>query len=152
MPPSSELLTLAMLAGSLAVAAGMVWVAVRQQALERRLTATTGDPRILERLTSVERELGAMGGRLEHLAGRVDRIGEETQRCLRRVGIVRYDAFKELGGHLSFSLALLDARQDGVVVSVLNDRNGARAYAKPVAGGRSTITLSEEEQRAITQS
>lgn len=152
MPPSSELLTLAMLAVSVAVASGLVWVAVKVQALERRLTATTGDPRVLERLASVERELGAVGGRLDHLAGRTDRVGEETQRCLRRVGIVRYDAFKELGGHLSFSLALLDARQDGVVVSVLNDRNGARAYAKPVAGGRSTITLSEEEQRAITQS
>jgi len=145
-------LTLAMLAVSLAVAAGLVWVAAKVHSLERRLTAATGDPRVLERLTTVERELGAAGGRLDHLAGRVDRIGEETQRCLRRVGIVRYDAFKELGGHLSFSLALLDARQDGVVVSVLNDRHGARAYAKPVAGGRSTITLSEEEQRAITQS
>jgi hypothetical protein len=152
MPPSNELLTLAMLAVSLAVAAGLVWVAAKVHSLERRLTAATGDPRVLERLTTVEREQGAVGGRLDHLAGRVDRIGEETQRCLRRVGIVRYDAFKELGGHLSFSLALLDARQDGVVVSVLNDRNGARAYAKPVAGGRSTITLSEEEQRAITQS
>jgi hypothetical protein len=50
---------------------------------------------------------------------------------------------------LSFSLALLDSRQDGIVLSVLNDREGARAYAKPVAGGRSTFTLSEEEQRAI---
>ena len=152
MPPSSELLTLGMLAVSLAVAAGLVWVALKVQALERRLTATTGDPRLLERLASVERELSAVGGRLDHLSGRADRIGEDMQRCLRRVGIVRYDAFKELGGHLSFSLALLDARQDGVVVSVLNDRNGARAYAKPVAGGRSTVTLSEEEQRAITQS
>ena len=152
MSPSSDVLTLGMLAVSVAVAAGFVWVALKVQTLERRLTATTGDPRLLERLASVERELGAVGGRLDHLAGRADRIGEDMQRCLRRVGIVRYDAFKELGGHLSFSLALLDARQDGVVVSVLNDRNGARAYAKPVAGGRSTITLSEEEQRAITQS
>jgi len=152
MPPSSAVLTLATLAVSLAVAAGLVLVAIRVQKLERRLAAATGDPRLLERLASVERELSAVGGRLDHLAGRADRLGEETQRSLRRVGIVRYDAFKELGGHLSFSLALLDAHQDGVVLSVLNDRNGARAYAKPVAGGRSTLTLSEEEQRAITQS
>ena len=110
MSPSIDALTLGMLAVSLAVGAGFVWVALKVQALERRLTATTGDPRLLERLASVERELGAVGGRLDHLTGRAERIGEDMQRCLRRVGIVRYDAFKELGGHLSFSLALLDAR------------------------------------------
>lgn len=152
MLPSSELLALAMLAVSLVLGAGLVVMTVRVQSLERRLSAATGDPRLLERVASLERDLGAVAGRIEHLGGRTDRLNDDTQRCLRRVGIVRYDAFKELGGHLSFSLALLDGRQDGVVISVLNDRNGARAYAKPVAGGRSTVTLSEEEQRAITES
>jgi hypothetical protein len=152
MLPSSELLALALLAVSLVLGAGVVVMAVRVHSLERRLGAATGDPRLLERVASLERDLGAMGGRIEHLVGRTDRLTDDAQRCLRRVGIVRYDAFQELGGHLSFSLALLDGRQDGVVISVLNDRNGARAYAKPVAGGRSAVTLSEEEQRAITES
>jgi len=152
MLPSSEWLTFAMLAVSLALGAGLIVMAVKMQALERRLAAATGDPRLLERVASLERDLGAVGGRIEHLTGRTDRLGDDSQRCLRRVSVVRYDAFKELGGHLSFSLALLDGRRDGVVISVLNDRNGARAYAKPVADGRSTVTLSEEEQRAITES
>lgn len=152
MPFSTELLIFGTLIVSLVVAVGLALVAVRVRALEHRLLATTGDPRVLERLASAEEEMNALGARLERLRGKTDRLSEDAQRCLRRVGIVRYDAFKELGGHLSFSLALLDARQDGVVLSVLNDRNGARAYAKPIAGGRSTLTLSEEEQRAITQS
>ncbi len=152
MPPSGEIVTVATLIVSVVLAASMVWIAVRVEALTRRLAAVTGDPGVLERLASVERELDALSRRLEHQTARTDRLGEETQRCLQQVGIVRYDAFKELGGHLSFSLALLNAREDGVVLSVLNDREGARAYAKPVTGGRSTFTLSEEEQRAITQS
>lgn len=150
--PSSELLTFAMLAVSVALGAGVIVMAIKVQALERRLAAATGDPRLLERVASLERDLGAVGGRIEHLSVRADRLGDDAQRCLKRIGVVRYDAFKELGGHLSFSLALLDGRRDGVVISVLNDRNGARAYAKPVADGRSTVTLSEEEQRAITDS
>jgi hypothetical protein len=152
MSPGGEIFALAALVVSLALAVALIVVVGRTRGLERRLAAMTGDPRILERLTTLEREVSALSGRLEHVEVKTDRLGEEAQRCLRRVGIVRYDAFKELGGHLSFSLALLDGRRDGVVLSVLNDRNGARAYAKPVAGGRSTLTLSEEEQRAITQS
>lgn len=152
MPPSAELLSVAALGVSVVVAASMVWIAIRVEALTRRLAAVSGDPGVLERLASVERERDALSHRLENLTSKTDRLGEESQRYLQRVSVVRYDAFKELGGHLSFSLALLDARQDGVVLSVLNDRAGAHAYAKPVSGGRSTFTLSEEEQRAISQS
>jgi hypothetical protein len=124
-------------------------LAMRVRTLSHSLAAAGGDPKVLERLSASEHELGAALRRIEHLGGRLDRFGEQTQRCLQQIGLVRYDAFKELGGHLSFSLALMDSRRDGVVLSVLNDREGARAYAKPVSGGRSTFTLSEEEQRAI---
>jgi len=151
MPVGTDSLILYILLLNVALAALVVVMAIRLRALSRRVAAAGGDPRILDRLAAAERELGAAASRLEHLSTRSDRLGEQTGRCLQRVGLVRYDAFKELGGHLSFSVALLDAKQDGVVVSVLNDRDGARAYAKPVAGGRSTFTLSEEEQRAISQ-
>jgi hypothetical protein len=135
-----------------AVLAVLVLVlAVRVRALTRAVAATGGDPRVFDRLATVEREIGTFSSRLEHLGGRTDRLQEQTARCLQRVGLVRYDALKELGGHLSFSVALLDAKRDGVVVSVLNARDGARGYAKPVVGGQSTFTLSEEEQRAISQ-
>jgi hypothetical protein len=126
-------------------------LSIRVRALARAVAVTGGDPGFLARQAMVERELSATASRIEHLGERLDRLNEQTARCLQRVGLVRYDAFKELGGHLSFSVALLDARQDGVVVSVLNDRDGARGYAKPIVGGRSPFTLSEEEQRAIAQ-
>ncbi|MDQ7858962.1 MAG: DUF4446 family protein [Armatimonadota bacterium] len=131
-----------------ALAVAVVALVAQVRALARRV-AGGGDPRVLDRLASVERDVGAARSRLEHLAGHVERLSDQTASCLQRVGLVRYDAFQELGGHLSFSLALQDARGDGVVLSVLNDREGARAYAKPLAGGRSTFALSEEEHRAI---
>jgi hypothetical protein len=148
MPAAADPLILSLVVVTAVLAAAVVVLALQVRALTRR-AAGAGDPRVLDRLASVERDLGGAGSRLEHLVGRVDRLGDQTAHCLQRVGLVRYDAFRELGGHLSFSMALLDAKGDGVVLSVLNDREGARAYAKPLAGGRSTFTLSEEEQRAI---
>ena len=151
MPAGSDVWVAVVASACAVLAAVVVWLSLSLRAMARRMAATNGDPRVLERLAAVERELSAATSRLEHLVTRIDRLAEDAQRGLQRVGVVRYDALKDLGGHLSFSLALLDARQDGVVLSVLNDRAGARAYAKPVTGGRSTFTLSEEEQRAIAQ-
>jgi Protein of unknown function (DUF4446) len=65
------------------------------------------------------------------------------------VGVVRYNPFPEMGGNMSFSVALLDARSNGVVISVLNDRQGSRVYGKPVEAGVSPQKLSDEEQQAI---
>ncbi|MDR7418464.1 MAG: DUF4446 family protein [Armatimonadota bacterium] len=143
------MLVLVVLVAALAVVVAIL--AARVRTLARMVAAGGGDPRILDRLSAAERGLATTTSRLEHLAGRLDRLQEQTARCLQRVGLVRYDALQDLGGHLSFSLALLDARQDGIVVSVLNGRDGARGYAKPIANGGSTFTLSEEEQRAISQ-
>ena len=143
--------TVGVLAAYIVLAVAVIMMAVAVRSLSQRVAASSGDPRVLDRLVAAERDLSAAMRRMEHLAAKVDRLADEGQRSLQHVNLVRYDAFKELGGHLSFSLALLDARQDGVVLSALNDRDGARLYAKPIAGGRSSFTLSEEEQRALTQ-
>ncbi len=149
MPLSSDPLIPYVLLATGALVLAVVAVALRLRRLSRQIAAASGDPAFLERVAALRRDVEAASRQIEHLGGRVDRLGEQAQRSLQHTGLVRYDAFNELGGHLSFSLALMDARRDGVVLSVLNDRDGARAYAKPVTGGRSTYTLSEEEQRAI---
>jgi hypothetical protein len=151
MPAGADPLTLLLFAFSALLAIGAAVLLARVRSLAQRVAAAGGDPAALVRMVKLDEKVAAAADQLAQLTGRVDRLDGQTSRCLQRVGLVRYDAFQELGGHLSFSVALLDARQDGVVMSVLNDRNGARAYAKPVAGGRSSFTLSEEEERAITQ-
>ncbi|CAN5505694.1 hypothetical protein BH23ACT9_BH23ACT9_18290 [soil metagenome] len=68
-----------------------------------------------------------------------------------RIGTVRYDAFDDMGGRLSFSMALLDEHGDGSVITAMNGRVQTRTYAKPVSGGTSTHNLSEEEVQAIAE-
>jgi hypothetical protein len=70
-------------------------------------------------------------------------------KALRHVAVVRYDAFGDMGGQLSHSVALLDAAGDGVVLTTINGRTEARSYAKDVSGGTSTHPLSPEERQSL---
>ncbi len=70
-------------------------------------------------------------------------------RAIRDVALVRYDALKEMAGQLSFSVALLNAAGDGVVLTSINGRSETRTYAKTVAGGRGVQPLSPEEQESV---
>ncbi len=74
------------------------------------------------------------------------------QQCLQRIGIVRYDAYGDVGGSQSFSIALLDASGSGIVVTGLHGRNDMRMYAKPIVAGASTLVLTDEERQAISES
>jgi HAMP domain-containing protein len=69
--------------------------------------------------------------------------------ALRHVAVVRYDAFSDTGGRLSFSAALLDDAGDGLVLTSINSRSEARTYAKGVQAGGSEHDLSPEERQAI---
>jgi hypothetical protein len=69
--------------------------------------------------------------------------------ALRNVALVRYDAFEDMSGRMSFSLALLDAAADGVVISAIAAHNDTRIYAKGVAAGKGDHGLSPEEQQAV---
>ncbi|MBP1763913.1 MAG: hypothetical protein H6Q65_971 [Firmicutes bacterium] len=77
------------------------------------------------------------------------RLDELTSRCLQKTNLVRYNAFENTGSDLSFALALLDAHNDGVVVSSLFGRDESRVYAKPIINSQSTYFLTEEEQQAL---
>ena len=63
---------------------------------------------------------------------------------------MRYDAFSEMSGRMSFSLALLDDHGDGVALTAITGRNDTRVYAKPIADGRGEQELSPEERQAVS--
>ncbi|UFJ41872.1 DUF4446 family protein [Brevibacillus humidisoli] len=67
------------------------------------------------------------------------------------LALIRYNAFGDLGNDLSFSLALLDEQQNGIVITSIYGREESRVYAKPIAAGTSSYNLSEEEKAAIKQ-
>jgi hypothetical protein len=86
---------------------------------------------------------------VDALSNEVNILREAIGRSVQGVGVVRFDAFEDMGGHLSFSAALLDAHGDGVVLSSINGRRETRIYAKPVTAAQSQYNLSDEEQEAI---
>jgi hypothetical protein len=100
-----------------------------------------GQARSIQRLENAVRSLNGTDRRQEGL----------IEGAIRRVGLVRYDAFEDVGGRLSFSCALLDDHGAGVVVTSINGRQDTRVYAKPVTEGRSPYNLSVEEEEAIKQ-
>jgi len=85
----------------------------------------------------------------ELIQGSVGSRGTVDPRALRDLAVVRYDALREMSGQLSFSVALLNAAGDGVVLSSINGRSETRTYAKIVLGGSGTQELSPEEERAV---
>lgn len=88
---------------------------------------------------------------VRRIAGQQRAQGEAFLGVIQKVGLVRYDAYEDMGGHLSFSTALLDQSGNGLVITSINGRQDTRVYAKPVRGGISQHNLSVEEQEAIRQ-
>ena len=83
------------------------------------------------------------------LAEYIKNLDNDLSKCIQKVGIVRYNAFKDTGSDLSFTLALLDEKNNGVVLNGIYSREMSNIYAKPVENGKSKYTVSEEEQEAI---
>jgi hypothetical protein len=82
-------------------------------------------------------------------AGDLAALRSDLEQALRHVAVVRYDAFGDMGGRLSFSAAVVDDHGDGLVVSTIHARGESRTYAKGVVGGSSDATLTPEEQQAL---
>jgi hypothetical protein len=83
------------------------------------------------------------------LADGEKRLAELMQGAIQHVGVVRFDAFEDMGGRLSFSAAILNAHGDGLVITSINGRQDTRCYAKQVRAGTSIHNLSGEEEQAI---
>ena len=78
-------------------------------------------------------------------------IDENIKRCTQKIGIVRYNAFKDVGSDLSFTLAILDDYNNGVVLNGIYARDSSNIYAKPIENGVSKYVLSEEEKEAVNR-
>jgi hypothetical protein len=109
--------------------------------------ALTGDEAVSVLLSRIQRLEKA--ARTLHSTDKRQQV--QIEAGVRRVGLVRYDAFEDVGGRLSFSCALLDERGTGIVFTSINGRQDTRVYAKPVQEGASVYNLSLEEEEAIQQ-
>lgn len=76
-------------------------------------------------------------------------LQESLSKCIQKIGVVRYSAFKDTGSDLSFAVALLDENNDGIIFNGIYSRDMSNIYAKPVYNGNSKYTLSDEEFEAL---
>ncbi|HEY8757609.1 MAG TPA: DUF4446 family protein [Candidatus Limnocylindria bacterium] len=150
-------LSLAVIVLALAILGLAAWLLVLQRSesrLRSRLRRILSD----NGSTGLDEVLAGQATRIEHLSTRVDaltalqrELETSTGRSLQKVGVVRFNPFQDSGGDQSFAIALLDQRGSGVVVSSLHGRAETRIFAKQVTNGRSTHSLSDEEQQAIRE-
>ncbi len=125
----------------------------RAVGIDRHLEALTrgDDGRSLQGV--LEAHLGRVAevtNAMDRLTGRTSVLETNGRKAFQRIGLVRFNPFEDTGSNQSFALALLDAEDDGVVVSSLHARGGTRIYAKAVAAGRPEAALSAEEAQALS--
>jgi hypothetical protein len=125
---------------------------VRVGRLRRSLAvvdAPEGRQSVLEVVGRTRDETAQMREELAAAQRAVAEVRSALSDALRHVAVVRYDAFGDMGGRLSFTAALLDDVGDGLILTSIHGRNEARTYAKGVVRGSSEQSLSPEEQQAI---
>ena len=103
----------------------------------------------LVRLGRVREQVQQLAAQRPVGTGDLAALRADISQALRHVAVVRYDAFGDMGGRLSFSAAIIDDRGDGLVFSSIHARGESRTYAKGVVGGGSDATLTPEEHQAL---
>lgn len=143
---------IALTAGVALLAVGLAAWAVAGQRRVRRACRVVAEDREEDVLALLQRhlvEIDALRGEVAALAQGNARMREMLAGSVSNVATIRYDAFDNVGGHLSYSTALLDERGRGVVLTSINGRVESHAYAKPVEQWRGAELLSEEEEAVI---
>ena len=132
----------------------VVALAVRVGRLIRTYDSLVGGDEGVSFLDAVGRQndaVASMRGEVRDLREQLATLRSDMGDAVRNVAVVRYDAFGDMGGALSFSVALLDAAGDGLVLTSINARSETRTYCKAVRGGKSEQTLSPEECEALDE-
>ncbi|MBK5116110.1 MAG: DUF4446 family protein [Thermoleophilia bacterium] len=141
--------------GVLALAlVGLLWLKLRRLRSEQRAVLGEGKADdLVSHGVETRRRVEDLSDGIDEISRTLaERVASAEQRldgAVSRSAVVRYDAFNETSGRQSSSVALLDERGNGVVLSAILQREQARVYAKPVFGGRSELELSPEEDEAM---
>ena len=149
----STLEILAIAAASVAVLSLLVsltlFLKLRRIRSAQSVLLGSGKDDLVDFAVSLQTRIDDVHRAVDEVALALTRVDKRIDGCLSNTSIVRYDAYEDVGGHQSASLALLDAARTGVVVSAIQGRDYARIYAKEIDRGRASVTLSPEEQAAV---
>jgi hypothetical protein len=149
---------IAIVAAGLAVVAlgALAAVAVALRRLrkgQRKVLGEHGDRDLVAYGVELQQAFTVLRDYVEDVGQRLDtRVANAERRldgAITRHALVRYDAYNEMSGHQSLSIALLDSNRSGIVLSSIHNRDSARLYAKQVTAGEPELTLSPEEEEAL---
>jgi hypothetical protein len=150
------IIAIAAAAVALAALVGCATLSISLRRLRRaqRLVLGERDERdVIDHAAELQQGFEALGAYVEEMAARLDGRLASVESALRgRIAhraLVRYDAYNELSGHQSMSIALLDDERSGIVLSCIHHRDQARVYGKQVHAGRGELELSPEEAEAV---
>lgn len=87
----------------------------------------------------------------KELKENIDELERKTNKCMQKIGFIRYNAFKDTGSNLSFALAILDRNNTGIILNGIYSRETSNIYAKSVENGKSEYRLSEDEIKALNE-
>lgn len=136
----------------LAVVLILTWIKMRKLNAKYSLFMKGKDGKDLESaiMTRVK-DIDKMKSDIEYLIDKQNIICDTLLSTFQKFSIVKYDAFKEFGGKLSYSLALLDDKNNGFILTSMHTGEGCYTYAKEIIKGESYVVLSEEERRALEE-
>jgi Protein of unknown function (DUF4446) len=146
--------TAALVAGGVAIVALALALfcvlRLRRVRADQRAVIGEGSPQdLVGYARGLEAEVSRLAARVEDVRDQAEATARRLDGAITHSAVIRYDAYNEMSGRQSSSIALLDDHRNGVVLSSILHREQARLYAKPVRSGRSELDLSPEEQAAV---
>lgn len=139
----------AAVAGLSLVLAFLYWRTLRKVRKAQAVVLGSGREDLVNFAVSLQTRIDELHGAVDELAAALVRVDKRVDGTLSRTAIVRYDAYEDVGGQQSASLAFLDASRSGIVLTAIQGRDYARIYVKELERGRTPVQLSPEEQDAV---
>lgn len=139
------------------IAVGFLWLLVLSGLfawifyLFRKFTSGTDKKNLIKLLDDLINAEDLNSKDIKKVKKEIDRIEGEAKFNIKKVGFIRFNPFNEMGGDHSFSLALLDGTDSGIIITGLHARERTRMYVKNIKNGKSEHELSAEEKRALTK-
>ena len=129
----------------------MIVNAVKMNKMRKRLDKfmSKEDINLEELLVQYTKKLNILLEHDKEMQTSIEHMEKTVKNCVQKVGVVRYQAIPNMGADLSYTVALMDENNDGVVLNGIYGRDGCYTYAKPLEQGKSSYNLSEEEEQAI---
>jgi hypothetical protein len=141
--------------GALAVAAAAVtvavlsWLALRRVRRAQSVVLGSGRDDLVDFAVTLQTRIDELRSAVDEVAAALVRVDKRVDGTLCHTALVRYDAYEDVGGQQSASLAFLDATRSGMVLTAIQGRDYARIYVKELDRGRAPVSLSPEEREAV---